>query len=63
MGHARDDDDPGAETRFGRLFEERHEELREEKVSQVVGTKLHIKAVRRLPIGAGHHAGVVDLVC
>ena len=61
MGHARDDDDPRAESRCGRLFEERREQLREEEVSEVVGAELHVEAVLGLPLRAGHHAGVVDL--
>ena len=61
VGHARDDDDPRAESRGGRLLEERREQLREEEVAEVVGAELHIEAVLGLPLGAGHHAGVVDL--
>ena len=61
MGHAGDDDDPGAEPGVCRLLDERHEELCEEEVSEVVGAQLHVEPVLRLPVGARHHARVVDL--
>ena len=61
MGHAGDDDDPGTEPGVCRLLDERHEELCEEEVSEVVGAQLHVEPVLRLPVGARHHARVVDL--
>ena len=42
------------------LPQERHDELREEEVAEVVGAELHVEALLRLPLGAEHDPGVVD---
>ena len=61
VSNAGDDDNPGTEPGVSRLLDERHEELGEEEVSEVVGAQLHVEAVLRLPLGARHHARIVDL--